>query len=217
MTRLLFTTVSGRQVDLNDPKPADIDFRDIAEQLAKEARYNGATPGCVYSVAQHLCLGADAMAAAGHTREAIAYFLLHDAPEAYLRDDTTPKKRAMAEEAARRFGMLAEAIMAAFDAVTERFDLAIHRAAGLPWPPPAEVAAAVHAWDSRILAEEWLALMPQAPLPAGLDPKEAIGAPVIAFLWPWQRAALELTVRFREYLPACGGSLLGEPPPWPPR
>jgi hypothetical protein len=53
------------------------------------------------------------LTATGNTTLA-AYFLLHDAHEHTLKDDTTPKKRAIAELASERFGILGEHIFETF-------------------------------------------------------------------------------------------------------
>lgn len=218
MTRsTLLTTASGRMVDLLDPKPEDVDFSDIAEQLAKENRYNGATAGVAYSVAEHLCRGALAIRESvmvWHTgrvpqrQSAVvqladdhaAYFLLHDCPEAYLKDDTTPKKRAIAQVAEAQFGVLASVINDAFDEVTERFDIVIAQAAGLDWPPPPEIEAAVKRFDRIMLLTEWRDLMGHKrpwEVENGIEP-----LPETILPWHWKKARAALTIQFAAFLPA---------------
>jgi hypothetical protein len=99
----ILTLANGKGIDLLDPKPEDIDFDAIAQHLAKEKRYNGATPGLEYSVAEHCARGASAILTATGNTTLAAYFLLHDAHEHTLKDDTTPKKRAIAELAPGAF------------------------------------------------------------------------------------------------------------------
>lgn len=245
MSATFLTTASGRQVDLLDPQPEDIDFSDIAEQLAKECRFNGATPGKFYSVAEHSVRGARAIMAAwsnptrpsallgppsphrdgvfpvsapddGRTGQqpgsggggmddarralAAAYFLAHDFHEAYLKDDTTPKKRALAAVAQAEFGVLAGEVLSAFDRLTEKFDAAIHAAAGLAWPMPADIAAIVKRVDAIMLKSEWLSHRPQHDLPPA-----CADVPIFAIArhapWDWQFAQLELQRAMRQLLP----------------
>lgn len=215
----LFVTASGRVVDVFAPRAIDVDFDDVVEHLSKEARYNGGTPGEFYSVAQHLCLGADwllaessgehdaigredppfAWKASEAARASAAYFLAHDFHEYVLKDETTPKKRAL-DRVALEFGSLAGVISDAYARLVERWDAAIHAAAGLAWPPPAEVRAAVDALDRRLLLTEWAALhrghrllgdySAWAPLPITIEP------------WPWDFAHEQLARRMALLLPA---------------
>lgn len=209
MSRTILTTASGRAVDLLNPSPSDIDFADIAEHLAKENRYNGATPWRAYSVAEHLARGTDAIFAWAVENAAdpavpdadlcAAYFLLHDCPEAYLKDDPTPKKRALDAIAEANFGTLAGSITAAFGMLTDRFDVAIAAAAGLPWPPTEAIAAAVHRFDRIMLVTEWRDLMPGwMPSP----PEERPLAAMRITPWGWEVAHAKLMRRFRRFLPA---------------
>jgi hypothetical protein len=197
----ILTLSNGKGIDLVDPQPADIDFNVIAEHLAKEKRYNGATPGIEYSVAQHCCIGVDAILADTGDEVLAAYFLLHDAPEAFLKDDTTPKKRALAEIAARNFGVLSTEIMDAFDMLTERFDIATHEAAGLPWPMPPMIKEAVKAYDLTMFVTEWRDLMRGTKHPAwdeyrGIAPLRDTINP-----WTWQTAASAYRARCTQLLP----------------
>lgn len=195
-------TASGRMVDLLNPRPEDIDFDDISEQLAKENRYNGATPDVCYSVAEHLSRGAlEVFVASGESALAAAWFLVHDFPEAYLKDDTTPKKRAIAATAAE-FGVLAPVVLAVLERMTERFDRAIAAAAGLAWPPPDDIAALVERYDRIMLNTEWGSLM-RCPHPWEIAPGEEPIAGLRIKPWSWQRAAAQLRADCRRWLPAC--------------
>lgn len=199
----ILTLANGRGVDLLNPKPADIDFIVMAEQLAKEPRYNGATPHCIFSVAQHVCLGVDAILRDSGDRELAAYFLLHDGHEHTLKDDTTPKKRAIAAIAAQRFGVLADQIMEAFALLTDRHDAAIHQAAGLAWPPSEWRQKQIKEYDLRAFVAEWRDLMPGVEHPnwapyADIRPLSRSVWP----LWNWQRARNEFYDRCLQLLPA---------------
>ena len=82
---------SGTRFWPEDPRPQDIDIRDIAHALSCINRFNGHTRR-PYSVAQHCVLGSRFI----HPRLALA-FLMHDAGECYLGDIITPIKRLLRE------------------------------------------------------------------------------------------------------------------------
>lgn len=84
-------TFSGRQIDLGDVKPGDIDIIDIAVGLGQQCRYTGQV-WPFYSIAEHSVLVARHMPA-GATRHQRLQALLHDAPEYLLNDLTRPTKR----------------------------------------------------------------------------------------------------------------------------
>lgn len=196
--RTSLTTASGRMIDLLDPKPGDIVFMDLAEHLSKENRYNGATPARCYSVAEHSVRCADAAQAATGDVALTRLLLLHDCHEAYLKDDTTPKKRALGVIAEQSFGVLAREIEQAFRMLTCRLDVAIHTAAGVTFPPSAEQQEAIHLWDRRLLATEWRDLMGCAP------PFDFGAAPLDARIEPmdWRDARNLFFARCRAWLPA---------------
>jgi len=181
--RTILTLANRRGINLLEPKAADIDFTVIAEHLSKENRYNGATPNLAYSVAEHSVRGADAIVAETGDRLLAAYFLLHDGAEAFLKDDTTPKKQAIAEIAHQSFGMLADEVIKAFDLLTDRFDCAIHEAARLEWPPSPEIKTKIKHWDLRMFVTEWRDLMQAQPHP-NWQPYDDI-VPLSGRICPW--------------------------------
>jgi hypothetical protein len=169
--RTTLTMSNGLGIDLLNPKVSDINFLVIAEHLAKDNRYCGATRGLVYSVAEHSVRCADAALQATGDRVLAAYLLCHDMHEAFLGDDTTPKKQAIGAVAEQNFGALAEHIVKAFDLLVYRFDVVIHEAAGLSWPPRTDLQAAIKRWDRVLLATEWRFLMRcNAPYDFGVEP-----------------------------------------------
>jgi hypothetical protein len=196
--RTVLTTASGRNVDLLNPSASDIRFADIAEHLAKENRYNGATPSVCYSVAEHSVRCADAAIATTGDQLLGAYLLLHDCHEAYLKDDTTPKKRALGEIAARNFGVLAKEIEEAFGLLTEGMDVAIRAAAGISFPPSPDLQQQIHHWDRVLLATEWRDLMMCEP-PYNFD-KDLLDAKICPM--EWQFARNEFYSRCRTLLPS---------------
>lgn len=79
-------TFTGRPFWPCDPRPEDIDARDIAHALAHQCRFAGHT-AFFYSVAEH-CVRASLIVPHEHA----LWALLHDAPEAYLVDLPRPIK-----------------------------------------------------------------------------------------------------------------------------
>ena len=131
--------LSGRRLDLLDPRPADIAIEDIAHGLARVARWNGQTLGDhAFSVAQHALLVADITAALrpGCERGWRLAALLHDAPEYVIGDLISPFKAAVGLD---------------YKAFEKRLLRAIHGAFGLPADPPEPVTALVKHAD-RIAA-----------------------------------------------------------------
>ena len=84
-------TISGRLIDLRNPKTEDIDINDIAWSLSKQIRYNGHIP-YDYTVARHSVIMSYFVPPA-RALEA----LLHDAGEAYCGDIIYPIKIAYPE------------------------------------------------------------------------------------------------------------------------
>lgn len=116
--------LSGRRLDLLDPKPGDVAIEDIAHGLARVARWNGQTYGPnAFSVAQHAVLVDDIVDALepglGRTWRLAA--LLHDAPEYVIGDLISPFKAALGLD---------------YRSFEERLLAAIHTRFGLPHPLP---------------------------------------------------------------------------------
>ena len=87
--------LSGRRLDLLDPSPLDIEIEDIAQGLARVARWNGQTIGDhAFSVAQHSLLVEEIFGriAPEATTEQRLIALLHDAPEYVIGDMISPFK-----------------------------------------------------------------------------------------------------------------------------
>jgi hypothetical protein len=140
------------------PTPAQIDPLDIAHALSRLCRFTGHVR-VFYSVAQHSCLVAEIVqdlckAALGVPCPDVMCLaaLLHDAPEAYIGDVSTPLKRALRGEGtiseydaietritnaiAERFGLVGSAWI--FDAIkrADMIALATEHAALFDGPPP---------------------------------------------------------------------------------
>jgi uncharacterized protein len=127
--------LSGRRLDLLNPKADDIEIEDIAHGLARVARWNGQTLGeHAFSVAQHALLVED-IAASMHpdlTRRWRLAALLHDAPEYVIGDLISPFKAAVGLD---------------YRAFERQLLEAIHRRFGLPPALPERVANAIKAAD----------------------------------------------------------------------
>jgi hypothetical protein len=176
-------TLSGRMVDLMAPRASDVDFAgDIAPGLACLPRFAGRTKGHVpFMVAQHCIWAHDWLAGecgasrafrqefrlmrGEELRLAQAAWLLHDAHEAWIGDVITPFVSAVAGHARAEFGekpgyrgdFIVKCGVASLKAACDR---AIHEAAGLPWPLPDHIAAAVKRLDARATITEKRHLMP---------------------------------------------------------
>jgi 5'-deoxynucleotidase YfbR-like HD superfamily hydrolase len=127
--------LSGRRLDLLDPSPLDVEIDDIAQGLARVARWNGQTKGAhIFSVAQHTLL-VDAVARARTPRldrtRRLA-LLLHDAPEYVIGDMISPFKAVIGDS---------------YKAVEKRLLAAIHLRFGLPAELPEEVSRLIKEAD----------------------------------------------------------------------
>lgn len=201
--RTVLTLADGHNIDLLNPLAGD--FRNpvwAAEHLAKENRYNGATPGVCYSVAQHLFEGVYSVMEETADRTLAAYFSLHDFHEALFKDDTTPKKRALAAIAEARFGVLAASVTQAYDELTGRVDAAVHEAAGLAWPPPAAIEQEIKRFDRILLVTEWRDLMGGVDLPNAVAYADV--KPLRRKIRPqrkWRTAEQNLILTWNEFVP----------------
>jgi len=128
-------TYTGRCIRPCDPSAADINIEDIARALSRLCRYTGHTRH-FYSVAQHSVLVSE------HVPDDLRLQgLLHDAPEAYLGDISSPLK----------------ASLPAYKQYEHQFERVLRGKFGLPviFDPAVKVA------DLRALATEWRDLMPE--------------------------------------------------------
>lgn len=144
--------LSGRRLDLLDPSPLDIEIGDIAQGLARVARWNGQTHGDhAFSVAQHSLVVETIVAASGAHARMRLMALLHDAPEYVIGDMISPFKAALGD---------------GYKAVEKRLEAAIHLRFGLPpHPTPGEKA--------EIKKADRIAAFFEATLLAGFSDAEA--------------------------------------------
>lgn len=90
--------LSGRRLDLLNPKSIDIEIEDIAHGLARVARWNGQTSGPhAFSVAEHSLFVTDILLKLKPDAPASWQMgaLLHDAPEYVIGDLISPFKAAI--------------------------------------------------------------------------------------------------------------------------
>lgn len=130
-----------------DPRPDEVDIRDIAAGLARLGRFAGQTE-MFYSVAEHSVHCARRGYDAGGRVLALEC-LLHDAQEAYVGDTVRPLKKFLPDLV--RIGDRIQA------AVRSRFGLT------------AEAPPEVHDIDNRMLATEASLLLSRAVNDEGLD------------------------------------------------
>lgn len=140
-------TRSGRAVDLLDTKPEQICAEDLAVQLARIPRWNGATtgrPGEIYPVAMHSVLVM--MLLPYDSSPALKLVaLLHDAHEAYTGDMPSPVKWAM-RHILRRNGCSVDP----FRYISDQIQTAVLDAVG--------VGSVPEAWHDAIKTADMLAL-----------------------------------------------------------
>lgn len=127
--------LSGRRLDLLDPSPLDIEIEDIAQGLARVARWNGQTLGAhAFSVAQH-SLEVERICrklAPDWGRPLRLMALLHDAPEYVIGDMISPFKAALGLD---------------YKAFEAKLEAAIHLRFGLPAHPTAAAKATIKRAD----------------------------------------------------------------------
>ncbi|MGH6950114.1 MAG: YfbR-like 5'-deoxynucleotidase [Vitreimonas sp.] len=128
--------LSGRRLDLLDPSPLDVEIEDIAQGLARVARWNGQTVGAhAFSVAQHSLLVEEICRtlAPEWDKKKRLMALLHDAPEYVIGDMISPFKAALGLD------------YKAFDA---KLEAAIHLRFGLPAHATAAVKGVIKRADT---------------------------------------------------------------------
>lgn len=171
-------TASGLFFDFMDPKPEQIEIRDIAHALSMTCRFSG---HCLsfYSVAEHSVR----VSYACNPEDAL-WGLLHDASEAYLTDIPRPIKRRLPE----------------YKTMEKRVQSVICGRFGLH----ADMPESVHEADGALLATEGRDLcakgwefwgLPHSPLPEIINP------------WPQMFAKKRFLERFEQLFKAqsCAG------------
>lgn len=173
-------SVSGRVIDLVDPRPDSFDIEDVAHALAMQPRFNGNTRQH-YSIAQHSVLVSRIVPCA-----AALAALLHDAAEAITGDVVSPVKAL---------------IKPLFAPIEARLMAAIHARFGLPATLPPSVAEAIHIADLAMLAREKQELFDfdtgHWPILEAVTPSPLWTSPMSSEL-----AKADFLARFHELVPA---------------
>lgn len=129
------STYSGQRLYLLDPRPTDINIKDIAHSLSLSNRFCGHSLFS-YSVALH-CINVSTMLEEMKESKLVQLWgLLHDAEEAFVNDLPSPLKRCPELAGYREIGKNVQ------KAICKKFNL--------PWPEPAVVKEV----DCRMLATE---------------------------------------------------------------
>lgn len=152
--------LSGRRLDLLDPSPLDVEISDIAQGLARVARWNGQTRGDhAFSVAQHSLMVEEIVGRlTSAPAQTLQLALLHDAPEYVIGDMISPFK---------------SVVGGGYKTVEARLEAAIHIRFGLPPTTPKTIKTLIKRADQ-------IAAYFEATELAGFDDKEArafFGAP----------------------------------------
>lgn len=185
--------LSGRRLDLLDPCPEDVEIADIAQGLARVARWNGQTIGeHAFSVAQHSLVVEQILATMipGCDKSWRLMALLHDAPEYVIGDLISPFKSAIGFD---------------YKTFERRLLQAIHRRFDLPAETPADVARGIKSAD-RIAAyfeATVLAGFARAEADQFFGPIDFVPPPLASDLakmsaWPTAAAQSEFLMKFEE-------------------
>lgn len=167
-------TFTGKVFELFDPKPDQIDIRDIAHALALTVRFNGHSI-VPYSVAQHSVLVASAVPA-----EMFLEALLHDASEAYVGDMVRPLKQTM-----HMYRDVEDKIQMA---ILRRFDVEEAGLFGRSWK--------IKNADMRALVTERRDLMAPGPAWTNPPPEEHEPFPDKIVPWGWEMAEHRFLTEF---------------------
>jgi hypothetical protein len=202
MSDIWMQSLTGRAIDLVDPKESEVDFREIADTLAQINRYCGsAVKPC--SVAQHTLIACDAA-----PDSVKPWVLLHDAHEARTTDITTPAQKALEAIAGRLAPEHYIVEQWAKDLMRESIayfkgahDIAIHRAAGLPLPNEA-MHKSIRLADLIALQTERRDFLSPPPKPWAPEVEKHRPLPKVYRLRAAADVADDLYARFRAYLPA---------------
>ena len=164
-------TYTGRRFYVLDPRPLDVDIKDIAHALSLLCRFTGHTRE-FYSVAQHSILVSRVC-----DREDALSGLLHDGSEAYLADINSPLKHSPA--------------MVRYRTAERHVQAAVEEHFNLPKMP-----SSVKLADKRLLVTEKRDLMAATPdweAFAGVEPLAGRIVP-----WAPQIAEMAFLSRFHE-------------------
>lgn len=144
----------GSLMNLAEPTESDVHWQTLGNALSKIARFNGIYDCVAYSVAQHSVMGADALINETGDPVLAGYFLLHDAHEAWIGDQSRPAAELLAVELFCMHGIPHHWVHNAISCIKARLDNPIFHKAGLSPVLP----KIVYDMDNRMLKAEALAL-----------------------------------------------------------
>lgn len=176
-------TLGGNGFSLTHPTPAMVDWHHVAIASSRIARFNGQTKlRGILSIAQHQNEGALAILRDTGREDAAAAFAIHDAHEWVIGDIAQPVGVALAWHAGNSgHGYI---VRGAIRSLKRTVDVAMHAAAGIPYPLARDVAEIVKEYDVRMCRTERDARMDEAP--ALWREPYASATPVEGCdLWPW--------------------------------
>lgn len=192
----------GRALDLVEPHAEQVNFAEIADQLALINRYVGASTVAV-SVANHTLIAFRAAERAGATEREKALVLLHDAKETRIGDKATPVKAMEFAVALEMFGLKGEdTVRQVMAEVERRHDAAIYAAAGIAPPSEAEEAFVKHC-DIVALNTERRDFLAPPPMPWGAHIEAVAPLSSRQRLLPPPAASLALHELFISHLPGA--------------
>lgn len=173
-------TYTGRAFCFANPRPEDVDPRDVAHGLAMKCRFNGQTQ-VFYSVAQHSVLLYEHVRRLPVDPYVSRSLLIHDAAEAYLPDVPRPIKQALV----------------GFKEMEDRVSRAVYRRFGLATSLLSDPV--VKGYDVRILADERLHVMGQTD--NVWDEQDEVPLGIDIFPWCWRYAEHRFLECLREAFP----------------
>ena len=180
------TTFKGIEFWPMDPRPEDMDIRDVAHHLAMQCRFNGAIRE-FYSVAEHCWLGSHLIKwialRDGYTnteaRNLAFEFLMHDAAEAWIGDMIRPIKN----------GSICGA---EFKGVEARVEAAVK----IKWNLLLITPPLVKRIDNEMCVIEQR--FRYHNLPACLTPETELHPEVTLNFWGWEKARFKFLQRYCE-------------------
>ncbi|MDF2621431.1 MAG: uncharacterized protein K0S00_4090 [Xanthobacteraceae bacterium] len=200
--RIWLQSRRGRVVDMVEPRADQVDFAEIADQMADIARYAGAAVPMV-SIANHTLIADRVAVTSGATPRLRALVLLHDQHETRIGETPTPATHARLAIATQMFGLpVADALRQVFDEEKRRHDRAIHEAAGIAMPT-AEEKLFIHHCDIVALATEKRDFLASPPMPWARAVEQAVPLKHRQRLLPPGAAAIELHGLFLDLLPGA--------------
>jgi hypothetical protein len=135
-------TYMGHKFYVTDPKPEQIDIRDIIHATANITRFTGHTRHKFYTVGEHMGYASYMAEMLGYSKRVQLIALLHDASEAYCNDINRPLKQTLPQ--------YKEAEDRIMNAIWDKF---------LDYPPTEEEYHIVKKIDNTLLLMEMEQLM----------------------------------------------------------